>query len=247
MSDAATLRRKLLMAAAPTLKRWMFRGGFAPGPFTRWAYAGANDLLLISREGYEWLWRSFVATPMFLARCAEHGDDISIDRVPYVVGQCRLVLGSRIRVSGKLGILGCMRSVPTLTIGDGCFIGHDCAFGVARSVTIGNHVSIGTGTYISDTMGHSHRKLGVPIWEDQAEESDIQPVIIDDDVHIGRDCIILRGVRIGARSVIGAGSVVRHSVPADSIVAGNPGRVAGWREERVTPVPPSPSQSLVES
>ena len=51
------------------------------------------------------------------------------------------------------------------------------------------------------------------------------PVTIEDDVWIGANCIILKGVTIGARSVIGAGSVVTKSIPADCIAAGNPCRI----------------------
>jgi acetyltransferase-like isoleucine patch superfamily enzyme len=238
MIRSPALRRKVLEAVAPTAKRVLFRGGLAPGPLTRWAYLAAHDLIILSRETHEWLWRTFVSTPLFLAWCEQHGDNITVDQVPYIVGYCRVILGSRIRISGKLGISGCVSTTPTLRIGDGCFIGHHCAFGVAKSIEIGNYVSIGTGTFISDTMGHSHQRTGVPIWEDRAGEGDVQPVVIEDDVHIGRNCTILRGVRIGARSVIGAGSVVRTSIPPDSIVAGNPGRVAGWRASR--PSPPAP-------
>ena len=53
------------------------------------------------------------------------------------------------------------------------------------------------------------------------------PVTIEDDVWIGTNCIILKGVTIGARSVIGAGSVVTKNIPADCIAAGNPCRVIG--------------------
>lgn len=51
------------------------------------------------------------------------------------------------------------------------------------------------------------------------------PVTIEDDVWIGANCQILKGVTIGARSVIGAGSVVTKSIPPDCIAAGNPCRV----------------------
>ena len=51
------------------------------------------------------------------------------------------------------------------------------------------------------------------------------PVVIEDDVWVGAHCIILKGVTIGARSIIGAGSVVTKSIPADRVAAGNPCRV----------------------
>ena len=51
------------------------------------------------------------------------------------------------------------------------------------------------------------------------------PVVIEDDVLIGTNCIILKGVTIGARSIIAAGSIVTKSIPADCIAGGNPAKV----------------------
>ena len=45
------------------------------------------------------------------------------------------------------------------------------------------------------------------------------------DRMIGARCIILKGVVIGARSIIGAGSVVTSAIPSDCVVAGNPARI----------------------
>lgn len=56
-------------------------------------------------------------------------------------------------------------------------------------------------------------------------------IVIGDDVLIGANSIILKGVHIGARSVIGAGSVVTKDVPKDCIVAGNPAKaIKGLKE-----------------
>lgn len=52
-----------------------------------------------------------------------------------------------------------------------------------------------------------------------------KPVEIGSDVWIGGGAIILPGVRIGSRSVIGAGSVVTRDVPEQVVAAGNPCRV----------------------
>ena len=57
-------------------------------------------------------------------------------------------------------------------------------------------------------------------------------IIIEDDVFIGLNSMILKGVTIGARSIVGAGSVVTKSVPCDSIVCGNPSRVIKRIENR---------------
>ena len=52
-----------------------------------------------------------------------------------------------------------------------------------------------------------------------------KPIIIEKDVLIGTRCIILKGVTIGERSIIGSGSVVTKSIPSDCIAAGNPCKV----------------------
>lgn len=90
-----------------------------------------------------------------------------------------------------------------------------------KSITIGKQVNIGAGTMIFDTDFHSLS------WEDRADGTDIEkkvskPVVIHDLVFIGADCIILKGVEIGEKSIIGAGSVVSRDVPAGEIWAGNP-------------------------
>ena len=61
--------------------------------------------------------------------------------------------------------------------------------------------------------------------EDKATIVQCAPIVIENDVWIGANCIVLKGVTIGARSVIGAGSLVTKSIPADCIAAGNPCKV----------------------
>jgi len=89
-------------------------------------------------------------------------------------------------------------------------------------IRIGNRVLVGANTIISDTDFHPLdpiRRQTHPI------DGQTSPIIIEDDVFIGMQCLILKGVTIGARSIIGAGSVVTKNVPADSIIAGNPARI----------------------
>lgn len=92
-----------------------------------------------------------------------------------------------------------------------------------ESITIGNNVKIGGNCILIDTDSHS---LDYMSRRDFRRDNGVtKPIIIEDDVLIGMISIILKGVRIGARSIIGAGSVVNKSVPPDSIVGGNPAKV----------------------
>lgn len=90
------------------------------------------------------------------------------------------------------------------------------------SLTIGNHVKIGAGVLFIDTDCHP---MDFNIRRNSNDGTQSAPIVVEDDAWIGAQSIILKGVTIGARSIIGAGSVVTKSIPADSIAAGNPCRV----------------------
>lgn len=55
--------------------------------------------------------------------------------------------------------------------------------------------------------------------------------VVEDGASIGANSTILPGIRIGARSLIGAGSVVTRSVDADTVVVGTPARLVGRRDQ----------------
>lgn len=95
---------------------------------------------------------------------------------------------------------------------------HDC-------VKIGNYVNIGAGTIIMDTNFHStdwrHRENR----QEDIRNAKTEPIVIDDYVFIGARSIINKGVKIGEKSIIAAGSVVVKSIPANCIAGGNPCKV----------------------
>ncbi|PFG56466.1 succinyltransferase-like protein [Vibrio sp. ES.051] len=88
-----------------------------------------------------------------------------------------------------------------------------------KSVSIGKNVIFGPNVVVMDCSGHSIDRRGE---QDELSRLKIAPVCIGDDVWIGYGTIILPGVSIGNRTVIGAGSVVCKDIPEDCVAVGNP-------------------------
>jgi acetyltransferase-like isoleucine patch superfamily enzyme len=105
-------------------------------------------------------------------------------------------------------------------------IGDNCGFSAIsirckKSIIIGDFVQIGFNTTISDTDSHpiDYQQRRITIDGEQMDT-----VVIGDDAWIGNDVIILKGVTVGERSIVGAGSVVTKNIPPDEIWAGNPAK-----------------------
>lgn len=99
-------------------------------------------------------------------------------------------------------------------------IGNGCGFsgtviGAALHIELGDNVRCGANTLITDSDWHS----------DDYRTGDDKPVIIEDNVWLGYGVKVLKGVRIGKNSLIGANSVVTKDIPANVIAVGNPCKV----------------------
>ncbi|HRG37642.1 MAG TPA: acyltransferase [Bacteroidia bacterium] len=104
-------------------------------------------------------------------------------------------------------------------------IGNNCGFsgvtiGALKEITIGDNLICGANVIISDYDWHNadpNRRFEMCM--------DAKPVIIKDNVFIGVNSIIWKGVTIGENSVIGANSVVTKSIPPNVFAGGNPCKV----------------------
>jgi maltose O-acetyltransferase len=106
-----------------------------------------------------------------------------------------------------------------LHLGDDVYVNMGCTVLDCAPVHVGDRVLIGSGVQLI-TAAHptsaAERRQGL---------EHALPVRLGDDVWIGAGAIVCPGVSIGARSVIGAGSVVVKDIPADVVAVGNPCRV----------------------
>jgi acetyltransferase-like isoleucine patch superfamily enzyme len=141
-----------------------------------------------------------------------------------------LVIGAHCTMDGVQFAIG---ATGRMTIGDYCYFTNVVLL-AELDVRIGNYVVIGWNTTIADTDFHpvspaeriadaiACSPLGAgrprPIIRRQ-------PVVIEDDVWIGPNAAILKGVRIGSGSLVEPGAVVTRDVPPKSRVLGNPAQI----------------------
>ncbi|HEX8517702.1 MAG TPA: acyltransferase [Bacteroidia bacterium] len=117
-----------------------------------------------------------------------------------------------------------------INIGEYCFVGKDSKIWSAKNIRIGNRVLIANNVNIHDNNSHSlnpelrHNDFLNSCHNANKQGSDLneKDIIIEDDVWIGFNATIMKGVTLGKGSVIGACSVVLKDVKPNTLVVGNP-------------------------
>jgi maltose O-acetyltransferase len=126
-----------------------------------------------------------------------------------------------------------------LRIGRDCFIGDECLFDMAVSITLGDQVTLAERVIVL-----THTNVGYPDHPLQAEfPASTAPVTIRDGCYIGAGAIILPGVTIGPRTAIGAGSVVTRDIEGGVVAAGTPARATRALTDRESAEGVSPQRS----
>jgi acetyltransferase-like isoleucine patch superfamily enzyme len=180
------------------------------------------------------LWRTFwslamsrlVYEQMLRYRCQVHGRVVLDGDMPLVYGPGDIVIGDGVIVSNRNTWIVGLKVYPDakLEIGDRVTLGYMNLISVAKSVRIGNDCLFAGEVKILDNNSHSldyvQRRANAPL-----EPEDVAPVVIEEDVWIGTNCMVLKGVTIGRGAVIAAGAVVTKDVPPFTVAAGNPARV----------------------
>jgi acetyltransferase-like isoleucine patch superfamily enzyme len=133
----------------------------------------------------------------------------------------------------------------------GCRIGADTKIGafveIQKNATVGARCKISSHTFICEGVtledevfiGHGvvfindKRPLATTGGKPQTEDDwKVVPTLVKKGASIGSGSVVLCGVTIGENALVGAGAVVTHDVPAETVVAGVPARARGYAAER---------------
>jgi len=165
-------------------------------------------------------------------RCAALGPHATVMKPWYVsisgpnihIGSCFTAVAEPMQRI-QIGVWGREPGSGRIQIGDCVLISPGVRISASDEIVIGDGVMIAHGCYITDSDWHT-------VYDRTCRDERVTPVHIGDNVWLGDHVTVLKGVHIGANSVVAARSVVVRDVPENAIVAGNPARVVRKLDRR---------------
>jgi len=118
-----------------------------------------------------------------------------------------------------------LRGKEFIELGEDVWIGYFCLLDGSGGLNIGNQVSISSGVHIYTHDSSNYRIHNTEKDAENGTHIDRAPVVIGDNVQIGANSIVLKGVTIGNNVIIGALSLVNSDIPDNCIAVGNPCKV----------------------
>jgi len=107
-------------------------------------------------------------------------------------------------------------------VDDGTQIGRNAVVSACKKIYIGKKCLI---SYNVSIMDHDHNVLDPDVPPLESGITEGREITIEDECFVGAHSFILKGVRLGKRSVVGANSVVTKSFPPYSVIAGSPAKL----------------------
>lgn len=132
-----------------------------------------------------------------------------------MIGNSRINIGKFLMTRGPFYLKTTDKA--SISIGNECFFNNNCSITAAEKITIGNRCKFANNLVMID---HDHEIKDGHATADLVSE----PIKVSDNVWIGANCTILKGVNIGKGAIIAAGAVVTKDVPEYTIVAGVPAK-----------------------
>jgi acetyltransferase-like isoleucine patch superfamily enzyme len=158
-------------------------------------------------------------------RCVHLGPWANIMKPWYVnisganirIGRCFTAIGEPMhRV--EIGVWGREAGAGRIDIGDCVLMSPGSRLSASDEIVIGDGAMLANGAYVTDSDWHT-------LYDRTRRDERVTPVHIGANVWLGDHATVLKGVTIGANSVVAARAVVTKDVPANVVVAGNPARV----------------------
>lgn len=118
------------------------------------------------------------------------------------------------------------RHYYNLHIDTGCYVGKDVFLDLADRIILEEHVTVSMRVTL---LTHTHAGRSSLSW-DRLRPS-YASVHLHRDCYIGAGAILLPGVTVGERAIVGAGAVVTKDVPAGATVCGSPARIIKQNDE----------------
>jgi acetyltransferase-like isoleucine patch superfamily enzyme len=154
----------------------------------------------------------------------------SKDKTKIIIGE-NSVLRCEIQILGHGG---------RVNIGDYCFIGENSYIWSGKSIKIGDRVLIGHNCNIFDNdihpfdkdERHSQFKDILSTGHPKIINLNDDEVVIEEDVWIGANVTIMKGIRVCKGSIVGAGSVVTKNIEPFTVNAGNPSKILRRLDEK---------------
>jgi acetyltransferase-like isoleucine patch superfamily enzyme len=163
--------------------------------------------------------------PLFQARCASFGKNVSLDGLPFVNGHVEIHIGNNVYLGGHIDVASArFLDNPKLIIKDGAELGWGVKLTVNREVVIEENARVSFDCRISDSDGHP-READLRMQNAPVNPRDIRAVRIGRNAWIGNGTHIMKGVTIGEGAIIGANSVVITDIPPYCLALGNPAEV----------------------
>jgi acetyltransferase-like isoleucine patch superfamily enzyme len=149
----------------------------------------------------------------------------------------KIIIGKNTIIHGNLIVFGFGGEIE---IGDNTFIGPNTNIWSAKKIKIGSYVLVSHNVNILDNISHPKNHIErMKDWDHirtiglrEKNDYDLkeQEIIIEDNVWLGYNCSVNRGVTIGKGAIIGSNTIVTKDVPAFAILVGNPAKIIGYSD-----------------
>lgn len=209
---------------------WLYRTAKRVRGYTLPSSRLLGALLAGERQARHAAWRwvkNQYCSQIMAYRCTSVGRNVVWGgEPPLVYGSGEIHIGDDVTIGNRqTWVVGLkFPAKARLVIGEGTTINYSVTISVAHSVIIGKYCLLAGDIKIFDNNSHPIDYL-LRRGPHSLSAEDVAPVVIEDDVWIGNNCLIMKGVRIGRGAVVAAGAVVTKDVPPLTVVGGNPARV----------------------